>query len=512
MMLGLEIIYLFSAFALAVYGLNAAVHAWLYTRTDGTTDPRLPPSSEPRTYPAVTVQLPIRNERYVVRRLLDAVARLDWPGDRLQIQVLDDSDDDTPQIVDALVADLAQTGLDVVHIRRPDRQGYKAGALQHGLKTATGAFVAIFDADFVPEPDFLQRTICFFADDRVGCVQARWGHINPDGSQLTRSQSLGIDGHFIVEQTVRDRISAFLNFNGTAGVWRLACMDAVGGWEGDTLTEDLDLSYRAQFAGWRIAFVSDVIVPAELPMQIDAFKRQQFRWAKGSLQTAAKLLARLWETPEPLWRKVQGTLHLTNYLVHPLMVINLLLLLPVMSTNSLLLRVAFLLTSAAVGPPLMYWIAMQHRPWSTAHKLRQLAILMAIGTGLSLNNTRAALEAFWGVRSEFKRTPKFATTNRQTDWHGSSYALPRDPIVWVEIVFALYAGGLLIFCLLIGQWWILLWIALYACGYGTVALLAIAQAWQRHKRTRHSPIGPRPVVSGQSGPPLGVTAKGAPTE
>ncbi len=386
-MIFFELLYLASALALAVYGLNAVVHAYLYQRLAGRpAGPEIDTELAP-LYPMVTVQLPVYNERHVVNRLLQSVAALDWPADRLQIQILDDSTDDTTQIIAGACMHLERSEHSIEHVRRPVRRGYKAGALHHGLSTARGEFIAIFDADFVPVPDFLMRTVPCFADATVGCVQTRWGHVNGDASQLTRAQALGIDGHFIVEQTTRHQLGAFLNFNGTAGVWRRTCMDAAGGWQGDTLTEDLDLSYRAQLDGWRIAYLPDVVVPAELPMQIDAFKRQQFRWAKGSLQTAKKLLGRVWSAPLPLWKQVQGTLHLTNYLVHPLMVLNLLLLLPIMLSNGPLLRVAFLLTSATVGPPLMYWLAMAGRPWSTVHKIGQLALLMAIGTGLSLNNT-----------------------------------------------------------------------------------------------------------------------------
>ena len=503
-MLLLQILYLLSALLLAIYGLNAAIHTWLYivvSRRSNDQETNAPIDTDTLP-PMVTVQLPIRNERYVVWRLLDAVIQLDWPADRLEIQLLDDSDDDTPQIVEAFIADLGDAGKHISHIRRADRSGYKAGALQLGMASSSGEYIAIFDADFLPTTDFLLRILPCFADPQIGCVQARWGHVNADASQLTQAQSLGIDRHFLVEQTVRDRIGAFLNFNGTAGVWRRSCMDDVGGWEGDTLTEDLDLSYRAQLAGWRIAFRPDLVVPAELPMQVDAYKRQQFRWAKGSLQTAQKLLPSLWRAPEPLWRKAQGTLHLTNYMVHPLMVLNLLLLLPIMSTNSFLPRIAAFLTTAAIGPPLMYWIAMRYRPWSRARKLRQLAILVAIGTGVSLNNTRAALEAFFGVESEFKRTPKFATTDRSTEWQSSSYALPRNPIVWLEVGFAFYSIGLLCYSIISGQWWVILWIALYAFGYGYVALLAIAQGWQVHRRIRRGPQPVRPSVAVQRVQPL----------
>ena len=490
-MLLIEGVYLISAVALAAYGFNSLFHCWLFWR--GKKQPILHLSqNEPSIseFPAVTVQLPIYNERHVASRLVEAVLRSDWPTAQLQIQVLDDSTDDTTNLVAATIArqtiaNQGERAIALEHIRRDSRIGYKAGALEEGMKSATGEFIVIFDADFIPPADFLKRTIPHFADPQVGCVQTRWGHVNPETSLLTEAQALGIDGHFQIEQFVRSQIGAFLNFNGTAGAWRRSAMEAVGGWEHDTLTEDLDLSYRTQLGGWRISYQNDILVPAELPVQIDAFKRQQFRWAKGSLQTAIKLLKPLWLADQPLWRKILGTLHLTNYLVHPFMILNLLLLLPIMSSQSAMLHIAPYLTTAAVGPPIMYWLAMKGRPDTLWTKVRRLAVLMALGTGLSVNNSKAAFEAFTGIDSEFKRTPKFAigsdddsTIEPSSDWHESAYALPRDPTVWIELLMALYAGGLFIYALQAGIWWVLIWILMYAIGYGSIATMAIRQSWQ----------------------------------
>ena len=518
-MLILELLYLLSVTLLAIYGLNTWLHAWLYwrycrptgapsqpadqgsddfsrrsglrttevvttARTTGVvTTPGTPGSddfSRRADAPLVTVQLPIYNERHVVVRLIEAAANLDWPAGRLQIQVLDDSTDETTAMIAAALAGRGHPGIRLEQVRRPERQGFKAGALQYGLATATGEFIAIFDADFVPPPDFLKQTIPCFADPSVGCVQTRWGHVNPDTSWLTKAQALGIDGHFVVEQHARHAIGAFLNFNGTAGVWRRACLEEAGGWQGDTLTEDLDLSYRAQLRGWRIVYRPEVVVPAELPVQIDALKRQQFRWAKGSLQTALKLLGALWRSPRPVWLKVMSTLHLTNYAVHPLMALNLLLLLPMTFSDNFILRLTPLFTFSAIGPPLMYWTAMQARaaPWPV--RLRRLALLVALGVGLSINNTKAALEALAGIRSEFKRTPKFAVTDQSTRWQSSAYTLPRDPTVWVEFGLALYALGLLGYSLSLGLWSLIFWLALYAGGYSYITYLSFRQTWQLH--------------------------------
>ena len=501
-MLILELLYFLSTALLAVYGLNTLLHAWLYWRERSRTPPPAPPGAqifspanngqpEAAWYPMVTVQLPIYNERHVVTRLIEAVLKLDWPANRLQIQVLDDSTDDTRQITAAALARHTHLGVQLAHLRRPDRQGFKAGALQYGLASATGEFIAIFDADFIPPADFLKQTIPCFTDATVGCVQTRWGHVNPNTSRLTKAQALGIDGHFIVEQHVRHTIGAFLNFNGTAGVWRRTAMIDAGGWQGDTLTEDLDLSYRAQLRGWRIAYLANVVVPAELPVQIDAFKRQQFRWAKGSLQTAIKLLRPLWRAPQPGWLKLMAALHLTNYAVHPLMVLNLLLILPMTFSHSWVLQLAPFFTLTAVGPPLMYWTAMKAQaiPWPA--RLRRLATLMALGTGLSVNNTWAAIEAIGHIQSEFKRTPKFAVTGQQTHWQTSSYALPRDPTAWLESGLALYALGLLAYSLAAGIWWMVFWLLLYAGGYSYIAYLAFAQAWQM-RAARSALIAARP--------------------
>ncbi len=482
-MLLIEIIYIFSTALLSLYGLHALFNTIVYWR-HRPVEPQ-PASPGPTSdacdadLPIVTVQLPIYNERHVVHRLLDAAAQIDWPRDRLQIQVLDDSTDDTIRITAEAVARWRNAGLWIEHVRRPDREGYKAGALTYGLDTAAGEFVAIFDADFIPSPDFLRQTIPSFSEPDVGCVQTRWGHINRESSHLTQAQALGIGGHFTVDHQARHSIGAFLNFNGTAGGWRRSCMEEAGGWQGDTLTEDLDLSYRAQLQNWRIVFLPHVVVPAELPVQIDAFKRQQFRWAKGSIQTAIKLLGSLWRAPQPWWRKILGTLHMTGYLAHPLMLINFLLILPIIFSDSPLLRLTALFSLSAVGPPLLYWVTMQARisaPLST--RLIRLGTLVAMGTGLAVNNSRAVFEAMTGKQSAFKRTPKFAVTSQSDTWQTSSYALPTDPTAWVELLLAVYAVALLIYAVSTGLWWLLLWLLLYASSFSYMAYLSFAQALQ----------------------------------
>ncbi len=432
--------------------------------------------------PAVTIQLPIYNERHVAQRLIKAVAAMDWPNHKLQIQVLDDSTDDTTLQIQETVAELLTTcNIAIEHHHRRDRTGYKAGALHQGLTTATGEFVAIFDADFIPQPDFLQRTIPAFQDENVGCVQARWGHLNPRTSLLTRAQAIGIDGHFVIEQQVRHLTGAFLNFNGTAGIWRQASLDHAGGWQGDTLTEDLDLSYRMQLKGWRIAYLPEVVVPAELPVQLYALKRQQFRWAKGSIQTAMKLWRPLWRSRQPLWRKCLASLHLTQYAVHPLMLLNLLLIWPVLQSQSNLLRLTPLVTIAALGPPLMYWITMGYQGMGKLARIGRLGSLLALGTGLSVNNSWAVLQALLGIKSEFKRTPKFAVVNRTTSWQASSYVLSGGWLLWVEVLLGLYALYMISYSVTMEQWGMMPWLMLYASGYAMVVGLTMVQSWQQRR-------------------------------
>ena len=484
MMRLVEVLYIINITLLALYGLNTLLLTWLYRR-HGTENDRPSPFSDQTSldaYPQVTVQLPIYNERHVVNRLIDAAVQLDWPSERLQIQILDDSTDETRAMIAATVARHAANGISIEHLHRTNRSGFKAGALQAALGSATGEFLAIFDADFVPQSHFLKTLIPHFSAENIGCVQARWGHLNADFSLLTRVQALGVDGHFIIQQTVRDQIGAFFNFNGTAGAWRRACIEDAGGWQHDTLTEDLDLSYRAQLRGWQLVYHGDLVVPGELPVQVESFKRQQFRWAKGSIQTAVKLLGALWKSAEPLWRKILATFHLTNYAVHPLMLMNLILILPMTQSSSNILRITLYLTFATIGPLFMYFTALQARQATFWKGLKQLGVLTALGTGLSLNNSRAVLEAIFGVQSEFKRTPKFAVVNSANNWHKSSYRLPTNPIVWLETLIAIYAGSLLIWNLNAGTWWLGVWLLLYACGYSYVAGLAFIQARQARRK------------------------------
>ncbi len=462
---------------LLLYATNAYVMVALHWRHRRDPQPVLP---LPDPLPVVTVQLPLFNERYVAARLLEAVGALHYPRERLEIQVLDDSTDDTPGIVATAAERLRAEGLDVVHFRRQARTGFKAGALAEGLARARGEFIAIFDADFVPPADFLQATLRHFAPD-VAVVQARWGHLNRGFSPLTIAQSLGIDGHFAVEQTARARGGLFLNFNGTAGVWRKAAILDAGGWAHDTLTEDLDLSYRAQLRGWRIVYRPEIVCPAELPVLVGGFKSQQRRWAKGSIQTAVKLLPALWRSPLGSWKKYQGTLHLTYYLIHPLMLLGVLLAFPLRALGVLAHSAAAawagaIFTLATIGPATMLVYAQRTLDPTWGRRAWELVTIMVIGVGVALSTSCAVLGAFHARGREFIRTPKFGIAGATGSWRGKAYAAGS---LWGGIA-ELALGG---YCAVTtwmfvsdGQYVVAPFLALYAAGFLTVGMLSVLQS------------------------------------
>ena len=475
-MVVVELLYAACVVLLSVYGFNSLVLTWLYLRHR---HDAVPTPSPPAEWPRVTVQLPIYNEMHTVERLLHAAAGLDYPRDRLEIQVLDDSTDATSRVASRVVARLRHRGTDIVHITRRDRSGFKAGALAEGMTTAKGELLAIFDADFLPPPDFLRRVVPHFADPAIGCIQTRWGHLNRDYSLFTRIQALGVDGHFVVEQAARNRAGLFINFNGTAGVWRRGCIEDAGGWKGDTLTEDLDLSYRAQLCGWRMRYLPEVVVPAELPAQIGAFKRQQARWAQGSIQTAMKMLGPLLRSGQRWSVKLEGSIHLTNYLVHPLMLLVVLLTLPMSFSRSWVLAVAPWLMIAAVGPPLLYTVTQlaDCREWPK--RLRDLPVLTLLGMGLALSNTQAVMKALLGLHEGFVRTPKFSLRWPDDAWVGSVYAVGADSIILGELFLAAFA-----FILLVAPGidrGFVPWLLLYAGGFGYVAGVSLYQDHQRRR-------------------------------
>jgi hypothetical protein len=363
------------------------------------------------------------------------------------------------------------------------------------MDSAAGEFIAIFDADFLPPADFLKRTLPYFDQDpQTGCVQTRWGHLNRDNSLLTSAQANGIDGHFIIEQETRSQNDLFLNFNGTAGVWRRECIAAAGGWQHDTLTEDLDLSYRAQLRGWKIQYLPHVTSPAELPAQISAFKGQQFRWAKGSVQTARKLLPDLWRSSQPLTVKIEGTLHLTHYFVHPLMLLNLLLVLPLLLNGNFLLYIYPAFTIAAIGPLFMYMSSMGLHGLPFTRRLFNLLMLVLVGMGLSLNNSRAVGEALFAIRSPFNRTPKYNLKDRPGPQKTLDYLLPRDGSIWIELALSVYAFVLLLLAVQHGNWGLVFWLSLFSAGYAYIAGLGFHQSLS-NKRSLPTTQDTFPVAS-----------------
>lgn len=465
----LEFVYLINTILLSIFGFHALVLSlYRYKRYKAPKEQEMLSDNE---CPTVTIQLPIYNERYVVERLIECAASFDYPQHKYNIQVLDDSTDDTSEIVRRVVSKYQAKGLEIEHIIKPDRKGYKAGALKLGHELAKGEFIAIFDADFLPNKDFLKRTIAYFKNGKnIGCVQTRWGHLNREFSWLTRAQAAGIDGHFIVEQESRSGLSLFLNFNGSAGIWRRECILDSGSWQHDTLTEDLDLSYRAQLKGWSIFYTPYVTAPAELPVHINAFKQQQFRWAKGSIQTARKLLWKLWKSHQPFLIKISGTLHLINYLVHPLVLLNLLLLLFFIPTNNRFLFWLPVFSLAAIGPVLMYWLAMQENRKNDDKQFLNLFILIILGIGMSYNNARGVMEAIFSIESQFKRTPKFNLQKSERFNLASDYHIVANTNHWIEACLAITAMILLVFAIIHRIWGSVIWMMLYACGYTYVTL------------------------------------------
>ena len=389
---------------LSLFSLHRAQLAWAARRAS---PPQIPQSFG---WPSVLVQLPLYNERFVARRLIDAVARLNYPGN-LRIQVLDDSSDGTRVVVAEAVQQWRAAGRDIHHLMRNSREGYKAGALSYGLARDDSELVAIFDADFVPQADFLLHLVPHFADLKVGMVQARWDHINLGQNNFTEAQGTLLDAHFVNEHGGRQATDCFFNFNGTAGLWRRACIDDAGGWSGRTLTEDLDLSYRAQLRGWRFVYRSDVLVPAELPGDAESFKTQQHRWAKGSIETARCLMPKVWRAPISLRRKVEASFHLLGNLAYPAVVALVLLMPFVMRVRAELgdWRIAFLdilLLMASTGSLVGFYSMALGASGAAWQRYLKLPLALAVGAGLAVNNTRGVLEALLGRRSEFSRTPK----------------------------------------------------------------------------------------------------------
>lgn len=436
--------YFLSLCVLFAFGLHGLVMVYYYHKTAKIKRPNyiLPDESK---LPIVTVQLPLYNELYVIERLIHAVCAFEYPKDKLEIQILDDSNDETVELCKNLTEHYVQLGFDITHVRRPIREGFKAGALKYGLEFAKGEFVAIFDADFVPKTDFLVKTLPHFQDTKVGMVQTRWEHLNEEYSFLTKAQALALDGHFVIEQQIRNKAGFFINFNGTAGIWRRSCIEDAGNWHADTLAEDLDLSYRAQLRGWQFVFLNDVTSPAELPADINSLKTQQFRWTKGAIETAKKLLPKVWKATLPLKVKLECTVHLTSNIVFPFILMVAALNVPLVFIKNTVggydqyFTMMSVFVLASISTFLFYLYAQRAIHWDWRQRLLLFPIFMAGSMGFAVNNTKAVLEALFNKKSEFKRTPKYKIVDSSDNWGEKKYVQRKiSNAVIIELLFAAY--------------------------------------------------------------------------
>lgn len=479
-------VYVLCVMTLFVYGVNCYFMVWRFWKTYRKESGRIrrhidaaqPMFDDVASLPHVTTQIPLYNEANVAERVILAVAAIDYPVSKHEIQILDDSTDETCAIVEQIATALRQQGKDISIFRREKRQGYKAGALAEGMAVCKGEFIAIFDSDFVPNSDYLRQMIpSLVADEKLAFVQARWGHLNAEHSVLTQAQSIGIDGHFMIEQSARAFNGFFINFNGTAGVWRKVAIDDAGGWQADTLTEDMDLSYRCQLVGWHANFLVDVVVPAELPETYTAFKSQQFRWAKGSIQTAIKLYPRVLRSKASVMSKIQAFLHLTHYSIHPIMALLSVLTLPVLLTLDVnvpwqvMAICMFCILIAICGPSTLY-LTSQIATKSGCKKLLFFPVLMCVGVGIALSNTRAVSEAVMGAKSGFVRTPKSG------DFEKTQYRVNAPVLPLFEIALGLYCVVSLFFYIAAKHYMVGPFLLIYACGFLLVGIRSFRESYQ----------------------------------
>ncbi len=466
---------------LSIYGLHRYWLVYLFLKNRHKA-PK--PGGSFEELPRVTIQLPIYNERYVVERLLEAVTRLDYPQERLEIQVLDDSTDETCQVASRLVDDYARAGYPIAYYHRANREGFKAGALAEGLRQARGEFIAIFDADFVPPPSIIRQMVEYFTDPQVGVVQGRWTWINRHSSNLTEVEAILLDGHFMIEHGGRNFSGRFFNFNGTAGMWRRCAIEAAGGWQHDTLTEDTDLSYRAQLAGWKFVYDPRIVCPSELPVEMNAFKSQQARWAKGLIQTAKKLLPVIWRSKQPLKIKLEATFHLTANIAYPLMILFSLILLPAMIVRFYqgwfqmiyLDLPLFLASTCSVST--FYVVAQRELdPPGWPSRLKYMPFLMATGIGLAVMNSKAVVEALLGMESSFVRTPKYRVEDNEDGWERKKYVGRRKACIpVVELGLAAYFLFTVAYSFVIENYLTTPFLLLFLAGYGYVGTMSLLQA------------------------------------
>jgi len=479
-------VYLICSLILFVYAANCYLMVYLFNRRRNAENKRnrnflnkYSESFDAADLPVLTTQLPVYNEKNVVKRLIEAVAAIDYPREKHEIQVLDDSTDDTSPVISETVNKLKSEGVDIVHIQRGTREGFKAGALEHGLEISKGDFLAIFDADFVPGRDFFKKTVPFFnSHEKYAAVQARWGHLNDRYSWLTTAQAIGLDAHFAVEQSARAWNDLYMNFNGTAGIWRKEAIIDAGGWQSDTLTEDMDLSYRTQLAGWKMKFVFNVCAPAELPSNVTAFKSQQYRWAKGSTQTAIKLLGRILKSDDSLLKKFEAFLHLTHYAIHPLILILAAMAMPVLFLSSYMLPVwawcllAGIFFISTIAPSSLYLFAQKviYKKW--LKRILYMPWLMCVGVGIAVNNSKAVFEALLGIKSPFVRTPKLGDSPTGSK---KKYFIKSFPIFWFEIIFGIYGAAAFVICLNSHRLFIGYFMLVYAVGFLYIGISSLLE-------------------------------------
>jgi len=490
---------------LAAYGLHRYALVYNFFKYKDHVPGPPPPVTE---WPKVTIQLPIFNERYVIERLVDCVAQFDYPREKMDIQVLDDSTDETQEVARNCVERHRQLGLPISYIHRDNREGFKAGALQEGLKTATGEYVAIFDADFLPPAEFLRQTLPYFADPKLAMVQTRWSYVNRGYSALTEVEAILLDGHFVIEHSSRYRRGNFFNFNGTAGIWRRVAIDDAGGWQHDTLTEDTDLSYRAQLRGWHFVYLPEIDCPSELPVEMNAFKSQQARWAKGLMQTAKKILPRVLRSKEPAHVKSEAVFHLTANISYPLMVFLSIILLPAMVVRFYqgwfqVLVIDLPLFIASTCSISSFYLCSQRvlYPKTWKRTFLYLPLVMAVGIGLSIRNAVAVLEAIFGVKSEFVRTPKYKIEGQlRSAWAKKTYRKSAGWMPFAEVALGLYFAATVGYAIQNENYATVPFLLLFVWGYLYTGLMSIAQVYLERLRFGVVEAGEvRPAATGAPG-------------
>jgi cellulose synthase/poly-beta-1,6-N-acetylglucosamine synthase-like glycosyltransferase len=479
------IAYIISLIVLFTFGSHGFIMIYYYLKFRHQRDDF---NEQLTVYPHVTIQLPVYNEMYVVERLIKSVCEIDYPIDKLEVQVLDDSTDETVDIVSNTVKEYQLQGFDIQHIHRNQRTGFKAGALKEALQNAKGEFITIFDADFIPKKNFLQIVLPFFKDDKIGMVQTRWEHLNRGYSLITQIQALALDGHFVIEQQVRNKANYFINFNGTSGVWRKACIIDAGNWEADTLTEDLDLSYRAQLKGWKFKYLTDFTTPAEVPAEIISVKSQQFRWTKGAIETARKILPRVWKSKFPLKLKIISTFHLTNNLVFPFILIACLLNTPVvLIKNSGRYDIYFMFMSvfvlAFVASFLFYLYSQKDVYEDWRNRVLLFPVFMAGSMGFAINNTKAVIEGLINKKSEFIRTPKYGISGQLDSWKDKKYVHKKISLfVYLELLVALYSFCGIVISIITLQIAAIPFQLMFAFGFGLVSYLSIRHVIESNRK------------------------------